>query len=90
MINFNFSIENPWSSRWDIVLSTHRLLGQYKAIEFNIYRSNTIVNFEFNLRTRTDHAGLNLHLGIFSYQIEFSLYDTRHWDHEKKEWCSYD
>jgi hypothetical protein len=90
MINFNFEIKNPWSSRWNIVLTKHGLLKKYKGFEFNVYRSNTIVNFEFNLSTRTDHAGLSLHLGIVGYQIEFSLHDTRHWDYEKKEWCSYD
>ena len=90
MINFNFNISNPWSRRWDIVLTKSRLFKKHIGAEFNIYRSNTIVNVEFNLSTHTDHAGLRLMLGLFGYEVEFHLYDTRHWDHEKKEWCSYD
>ena len=38
----------------------------------------------------SDHAGLRIGIEICGYFAEFQIYDTRHWDYEKKTWCVYE
>ena len=89
MIDLSVRISNPFSSRWGILYASSKLLKRNKAIEFNLYKSNTIVNFEFRLNVRTDHAGLQTQFGLLGYELEFNFYDTRHWDDEKDTWYTY-
>jgi hypothetical protein len=79
MLHFNFNLTNPFSKRWDIVRTKHWLFG-YKGIELNLYKTNTILNISFDIRTRTDHSGFNFMLGFLGIEGEVSFYDTRHWD----------
>jgi hypothetical protein len=89
MINFTFNISNPFSDRWEIAVSKHSTIGQYKAWEFNVYRTNTVVTADVNVSSRRDHAGVRLMLGLFGYEAEFHFYDTRHWDHDSDAWAIY-
>jgi hypothetical protein len=86
MINFNFNISNPWSRRWEILWTKSRMLTSNKAIEFNGYRTNSVVSVDFNINVRTDHAGARVMLGLFGYEMELHFYDTRHWDNEMESW----
>jgi hypothetical protein len=79
MIHINFNITNPFSKRWNIVTTKHWLFGN-KGIELNFYKTNTIVNISFDIRTRTDHSGFNFMLGLLGIEGEVSFYDIRHWD----------
>jgi hypothetical protein len=88
MINFNFSIDNPWSDRWNIIWFKSGLLPMHKAWEFNGYRTNQLVDAELHLTFKGDHAGLHTMFGLFGYSVEFSIYDTRHWDRENNTWIS--
>jgi hypothetical protein len=89
MISFNFSILNPWSRHWKTLWCKHSLLSIYKVVEFNGYKTNSIITVDFNLTSQTDHAGLRLMLGLFGYEVEIHFYDTRHWDNEKDSWTVY-
>jgi hypothetical protein len=90
MINFNFSLSNPWSNRWKTLWTKHRLLYTNKVVEFNGYKTNSLITVDINLSLQTDHAGLRLMLGLFGYEVEVHFYDTRHWDSEKDTWEVYD
>jgi hypothetical protein len=90
MISFNFNLRNPWSERFEPVASRSGNLYKNKAWEIEIYRSDTVVEFETRLTVRQDHAGLIIELGLFSYTIRAQVYDTRHWDYEKKAWQVYE
>jgi hypothetical protein len=35
---------------------------------------------------RSDHAGLRVEIGLLGYDVEFQIYDVRHWDYEQKEY----
>jgi hypothetical protein len=89
MINFNFTVVNPWGSRWDTLWTKSRFLSTNKAVEFNGYRTGSLITVEFDLRFRTDHAGVRLLLGVFGYGAELHLYDTRHWDCEWDTWVDH-
>lgn len=89
MIYLNFNIANPWSDTWTILWNKSNLIGQYKAWEFNGYRTNYIADIEFSLKFIGDHAGVRIMIGLFGFSAELHYYDTRHWDFENKCWHSY-
>jgi hypothetical protein len=80
MIDFNFSISNPWSDRWRTLFCKSGLLANHKAWEFNGYQTHQIVDAKFSLSFTGDHPGVFVMLGLLGYSLEFSLYDTRHED----------
>lgn len=83
MINFNFSLTNPFSNRWDSRFTLSKLNPfniQNHCIEFNGYATNDIINIEFSLTTRVDHAGFRIYIGLFGYSLELHYYNCRHWD----------
>ena len=89
MINLNFTISNPWSSRWEILWNKSKFISKNKAVEFNGYRTNHIIRIDFNFRPAGDHAGVRLMLGLLGYDVELHFYDTRHWDYETNTWEIY-
>jgi len=90
MINLNVTVSNPWSNRWDILWTKSQVLFANKAVEFNGYRTGSLITVDFGLSFRTDHAGMRLMLGLFGYEVELHFYDTRHWDSEWDTWVDYD
>ena len=91
MINFTLALHNPFSSRWETVFYRDRHFSKiWKTAEIQVTRDNTIINFEFRWSTRCDHAGLNLAVGLFGYNIDMSFVDTRHWDRDNNCWEKYD
>lgn len=86
MINLNFSIEYPFSDRFEILASTNKLLTKYKAVEANIYGTATIIKLSLAYSIRRDHAGLQIEFGLFGYDCELNFYDTRHWDYKTHQW----
>jgi hypothetical protein len=90
MINFDFSINNPFTDRWNTIFFKNGLLPRHKAWEFNAYRTHYIIDASVRYTYKGDHAGLQLTAGLFGYSLEFSIYDTRHWDYDKNDWRYYD
>jgi hypothetical protein len=80
MINFNLSIINPWSDRWNTLFFKNGLLANHKAWEFNGYRTHHLVDVNFQLSFTGDHPGVFVMLGLVGYSLELSVYDTRHGD----------
>ena len=90
MIKLNFTIENPWSDRFDAGYAWGGKIIAHKCWEAQAYRSNTIVEGAIEFTARQDHAGLKLEFGIFSFSFIFQIYDSRHWNYDKKQWEVYD
>jgi len=88
MIDLNFSIANPWHSNsvWDILWNISRSITKHKAVEFNGYRTEYIIDVEFNAKFTGDHAGARIMLGLFGYAVELHFYDMRHWDYDRNTW----
>lgn len=81
MLHISASITNPWSNRFDIVVSKNFGVSEYKSIELALYKDNSIIGFNFSIRLRTqDHAGVECSVGVFGYRVEFMFYDNRHYD----------
>jgi hypothetical protein len=90
VINLNLTIRNPWSDRFKIVVAGNKKITQNKAWEFEIYRSDTVIELETRISIREDHAGIVLGFGLLSWTVRAQIYDTRHWDYEAKNWVQYD
>lgn len=90
MININVRLTNPISSRWGNIFTTSKLIGKYKVIEANLYKTNTIISIEFKVSFHSDHAGIQFTGGLLGYEVELHFYDTRHWDYENNCWTTYD
>ena len=94
-MKINFNVYNPWGDTWTILWNKSKLLGKNKAVEFNGYRTNHIINIDFEFNPVGshwpvgDHAGARIMLGLFGHDIELHFYDTRHWNHLTNTWESY-
>ena len=62
-------------------------LSKNKTIEIETYKDKT-VRFEISIRwiTKTDHAGLDINIGLFGNTFRINTYDNRHWDYDKEKW----
>ena len=86
MINLNFELSIPYIDRWATIYVIGGMLAKYKAWEFQIVKSTTLVQLAINYRMSGDHAGLQIDVGLLGYSINCSIYETRHWDYEKRCW----
>jgi hypothetical protein len=84
MILFNFNIRNPRSTTFkNLWCRAYNTPFKHKYIELEFTRDSTLISFMFDWTIRQDHAGLDLELGLFGYNIHFKFYDSRHWDFKK-------
>ena len=92
ILHCRIELKNPFD-RWDYF----RNLGCVSGLLFNhtawelehSYYSPMLFDTDVRWRHRTDHAGIDITLGILGYGISFRIYDTRHWDYEKSTYISY-
>jgi hypothetical protein len=91
MIKAAFSLRNPFAKdskskfNWYKVLA----LSQNKTFEIQIWHSSSynLLEIEMDLGWRGhDHAGPNLTVGLFGYELIAKIYDNRHWDYTKGTW----
>jgi hypothetical protein len=91
MINLKFLITNPWWSRFEnVYANAGKTPLKNKCWEFQIIKSDDIISFDLRITHRTDHAGIDLWVGLLGYSMNINLYDNRHWDHETNTWVKYD
>lgn len=94
MIVVTFSIQNPNFEGWKSFKNIRNWHGatpfKNKFWEVELLKNGNIVEFDFTVRARCDHAGTTLGLGLFGYSINATVYDNRHWDHEKNRYAIYD
>jgi hypothetical protein len=92
MIVITFAIQNPYFQSWKSFKNIRNWHGstpfKNKYWEFELLKNGCIVEFDFTVRTRCDHAGTTLGLGLFGYSINATLYDNRHWDHKTDTWST--
>jgi hypothetical protein len=58
-------------------------VSKNKCLEAEMYVDpNTIVEFEFGVTSKCDHAGVRVSAGLLGIVASIHFYDTRHWDVE--------
>jgi len=91
MIDLSFTISNPWSKTWrPLWARSYNTPFKNKHIEIETMRDNTIASFEFKITANQSHAGLYLGLSLLGHRINFTFYDSRHWDYMHNRWEIYD
>ena len=90
MINFNFTLRNPWSDRFtSLWCRMFKTPFRSKFIELETFRDSTFFTINFNWTVRQSHAGLDFELGVLGFCFHSNFYDSRHWDYENKKWLDY-
>jgi hypothetical protein len=90
MISLNFNLRNPWSNTFkNLWCKSFATPFKNKFIELEVMKDFTLVSFMFNWTVRQSHAGLDLELGLFGYNVHFNFYDNRHWNVEEGRWMFY-
>jgi hypothetical protein len=89
VIALGIDISYPYSDRWANVYAIGGALTENKSWEFQLMKTNTIVQLNINVTSAQDHAGLKVEVGFLGYTAEFNLHDNRHWDYENKHWQVY-
>jgi len=80
MINFNFTIRNPWTQRFDILLlRTGPLLLPFWHWELQVNRVSDLVSVDFRVTYRQSHQGIFLSLALIGFEVIFNIYDSRHY-----------
>ena len=89
MIYLGILITNPWSERFDSLWHYSGQISRHQAWEVQVCRCKTFLELSANYTVRQDHAGCNFTVGLFGYDIAFTIYDTRHWNYNLKTWETY-
>jgi hypothetical protein len=86
---FQLSIQNPFykKNKWKTYLSYNKKVSNLKHFEFEIIRDNYyIFNTRLECSRNKSHAGIDLKINFFGYEITAILYDIRHWNGESGCW----
>ena len=92
IVNIRIELTNPFD-RWDYFKSLGSIygrIGKNTAWELdNNYYSPLLLDVDIKWSHKTDHAGIEIGIGLLGYGIRFRIYDTRHWDYEKDTYSTY-
>lgn len=85
-----FNLSLSWTDRFKSLGSISGQLTKHKCWELeHYYYSRTLAEFEFSITSRTDHAGLQITVGLLGYSVSATIYDSRHWDRNRNTWEVY-
>lgn len=92
MINLQFNLRIPGSNRFKNIKCCHGRLPitRHKFWEIQIYKGSDIIDFFLRVTTKQSHAGIHAGFGLFGFNVEFQIYDSRHWNQETNSWATYD
>ena len=85
MITLQFNLRIPGSNRFKNIRYYHGSLPiPFKFWELQLYFSADIVEVAVDITARQSHSGSRLSLGLAGITVEFTIYDSRHWDTGKR------
>lgn len=90
MINFSFSLRNPFSKLFRSKVLVDTRVFDHKFIEIEYIRNNELIGCWFNWSLRQSHAGISLGMILFSFGLYVTFEDVRHWDYDNNCWEKYD
>lgn len=90
MISIQFNLRVPGSNRFRNIRCWHGTTPfAHKFWEVQIYKSADILDIFLRVLHKQDHAGIQTGLGLLGFNIEFQIYDNRHWNDETQRWQEY-
>jgi hypothetical protein len=96
MIDFRFSIQNPWhndkTSPWVDIHQNDKPITKNKTLEYGIdYHTWDWFVLDIDLRWRgEDHAGPKFFIRVFGLGLRIGISDNRHWNSGENRWVNYD
>lgn len=51
----------------------------FKFWELQVYLSADIIDIRVNITAKQSHSGIQLCLGLLGVNVDFNIYDARHW-----------
>lgn len=90
MMNLSFSLSNPFSRLYRSKTLYTTMLTEFKCLEIEYSRDNTIIDFWFRWTFRQSHAGLMIGGGLLSFSLYVTLEDIRHWNYDNNCWEKYE
>lgn len=90
MFQLKIHIENPLAKEeFKNFFSRCYKISKNKFFEFEVTRhSIMLLDLDLSYRTKRDHGGLEINLGMLSYSLSFRVLDYRHWDYKNNRWQS--
>jgi hypothetical protein len=88
-VDFKFAFSLPfWNEVFKNLSCLHGKYAKEVGWELNTYLvgGDEFIKIETTLKTKCDHAGLNLQVALFGLSIEYSVYDIRHWNDDEDRW----
>lgn len=55
----------------------------FKFWELQVYLSADIIDVRVNITAKQSHSGIQLCLGLLGVNVDFNIYDSRHWSDGK-------
>ncbi len=90
MINFQINLRVPGSDRFRNIRCWHGITPfVHKFWEVQIYKSADILDIFLRISRKQNHAGIQTGLGLLGFNVEFQIYDSRHWNDETQRWQEY-
>ena len=91
MINLQINLRIPGSDRFKNIKCCQGSMPflKNKFWEIQIYQSADILDLFIRITHKQDHAGIHLGLGLLGFNIEFQIYDNRHWNKNINDWSQY-
>lgn len=79
MIYIGINIINPYSNRFDTIMTKFHSVTQNKSIEYGFYKTNVLLEASLNITAAIqEHKGFSIGLGLAGYSFDFTFYDNRH------------
>jgi hypothetical protein len=92
IVNIRIELSNPFDRR-EFFKNLGCLSGKItKRLAWELehsYLSTMLLDTDIRWTRGTDHAGIDIRIGILGYGIGFRIYDTRHWNYDTDSWEIY-
>lgn len=89
---FLFCIKNAWLKKTSLKYLFFRdyIISENKSLEIEVISgSDNLISIEMDFRiSGRDHAGASICFSIFGFEINFRIYDHRHWDYKNNTWLN--
>lgn len=91
MINFHINVRVPGSDRFRNIKCCNGIVpfSQHKFWELQIYRGSDIIDLFLRITARQSHSGVEIGFGLAGFNLEFQIYDNRHWNKENGCWYNH-
>ena len=95
MIKTTLTIRNPFAKDENCLLSWYKTINltKHKTFEIELCSASMYNLFSFSLDLSWrghDHAGPELHVELFGFEVTIKIYDNRHWNYSEGTWKQYD